>query len=301
MIMPSYSRSYLGHPTSKVRQSNGWVASNGIEVKASSTDSSMGSLLCHGLPPTGPTNPVVAVCMSVNRIYVVSRKTSHRFVSPRSVLLHKCSVVVCNLNEGKEVSSADHKTVEKVNLSQIQEDEIINEIRGGNRVLLKDLYVRHQGEFITWICKKYRIDTYLAKEIYQGAFTAFYYNIREGKLTTLKSKVKTYLFSIGKNQLLDRFKAEKKIVSAPDLMAEQPSIDHQIMSRYEHIHLKSKMEVLLEKIGDPCHTVLELFYFKHYSMEAIADHMNYKSKQIAAKRKFLCLQQMRNMLQENEA
>ena len=41
-----------------------------------------------------------------------------------------------------------------------------------------------------------------------------------------------------------------------------------------------------------------MFYLKGYALDAIAGEMNYKSDQIAAKRKFICLKQMRVLLVE---
>ena len=55
--------------------------------------------------------------------------------------------------------------------------------------------------------------------------------------------------------------------------------------------------MLLQKIGEPCKTVLDLFYLQGYALDAIAVEMEYKNEQVVAKRKFICLQQMRNLLQ----
>ena len=43
-----------------------------------------------------------------------------------------------------------------------------------------------------------RADQDEAAEVYQKAFTIFYFNIRDGKLTELSASLETYLFGIGK-------------------------------------------------------------------------------------------------------
>ncbi|NND32162.1 MAG: sigma-70 family RNA polymerase sigma factor [Saprospiraceae bacterium] len=176
------------------------------------------------------------------------------------------------------------------------EQNTIERIKLGDRVFLKDLYQRHRQEFTTWVKRQYRVDESYAAETYQNAFTALYYNVREGKLQVLTSQIKTYLFAIGRNQLRDRLKSDRKFVDLSEDFEFQGVADHDIMEKYEKSHIKDLVSKLLIKIGEPCETVLKLYYFKHFSMEAIAAHMNYKSEQIAAKRKFICLKQIREIM-----
>jgi RNA polymerase sigma-70 factor (ECF subfamily) len=174
--------------------------------------------------------------------------------------------------------------------------DAISSIKSGNRVFLKHLYEKHRSEFVTWLKKTYGVDLDLATEIYQRAFTALYYNVREGKLVVLTSSIKTYLFAIGRNQLRDRYKSEKKYQESIDGFEEVLESDDSIMNKYEQNELKEKITALLERIGEPCNTVLQLYYFQHFAMDAIAQRMNYKTEQIAAKRKFLCLKQIRDII-----
>ncbi|MDH3244560.1 MAG: sigma-70 family RNA polymerase sigma factor, partial [Saprospiraceae bacterium] len=142
----------------------------------------------------------------------------------------------------------------------------------------------------------YNLDKIKAVEIYQEAFTALYYNVREGKLVRLTSSLKTYLFAIGKNILRDHFKREKRFRHGSDEWQVAEQLDHSIMEKYEQSDMKELVDIALKKIGEPCKTVLKLFYFRHFSMDAIAKELNYKTEQIAAKRKHICLKQMRTLV-----
>lgn len=176
---------------------------------------------------------------------------------------------------------------------------IIEKINAGDREILKKLYDQHRGSFGFWAKKYYEISDDEIGEIYQKAFIALYYNVREGKLTELSSSLKTYLFSIGKNllreQMKDRFRGMNDINE--EVLAE--NIEVRITDKYENEHNKVLVRSLLEKIGEPCKTVLESFYFRQFSTEAIANKMEYKTREIAAKRKFICLQQLRALLALN--
>ncbi len=177
-----------------------------------------------------------------------------------------------------------------------RENNKLLQIQKGDRKLLKKLYEEYRSAFIAWTKKRYDVNDDLASEIYQKAFIAFYYNIREGKITALKSSLKTYLFAIGRNQLRDQFKMNKKFVDQPESADHDMPVDASVMKKYEQQDLKEKISQLLNTIGEPCRTVLTLFYFRHFSMEAIAEYMDYSSRTVAAKRKFICLKQLRGLI-----
>lgn len=185
-----------------------------------------------------------------------------------------------------------------MSVRQIHKDQnaLLTQIRSGNEQTLERLYDQHRGEFIMWLKKTYGSSEEDAIECYQRAFTAFYYNVKDRKVETLSSTVKTYLFGIGKNVFLkkgrDKFSQSERLDDKEFLGGADPDI-------MDHYDMEDKREIvrgLLDRIGEPCKTVLSLFYLKHYSVEAIAAAMNYKSERIVSKRKSICLTQMRKML-----
>ena len=176
--------------------------------------------------------------------------------------------------------------------------QLLHEIRIGTKDVLKKLYDDYREMFGKWAKNHYGCSEEEAGEAYQRAFITLYYNVKNGKLTELKSSIKTYLFAVGKNVLREQFKDKHAKMLPLEEEIYQQQIDASIMDQYEDNHTKSLVKRLLDRIGEPCKTVLDLFYFKQYSMEAIAAHQNYKTEQIAAKRKFICLKQLRALLLE---
>ena len=177
---------------------------------------------------------------------------------------------------------------------------VLSKIRSGDRTYLRDIYEKQRPEFMLWISKYYQCDDETAAEVYQQAFITMFYNIKDGKLTELKSSLKTYLFAIGKNLLRDQFKITQRRQEILEVAIESQELDTEIIDRYEQSDKKEVVKQLMAKIGEPCRTVLELFYFKNYAMDAIAAQMDYKTEQIAAKRKFICLKQMRNLMLDTQ-
>lgn len=180
--------------------------------------------------------------------------------------------------------------------SQDSGNSLSARIRTGERIFLRQLYEQYRSEFGLWIRKNFPCDEDMAADVYQQAFTTMYYNVKEGKLTELRSSLKTYLFSIGKNLLRDHFKIDSRRKEILEVAVDIQEIDHGIMERYEQSGMKETVRNLLQRIGEPCRTVLDLYYLRGYAMEAIANRMDYKTEQIVAKRKFICLKQMRAIL-----
>jgi RNA polymerase sigma-70 factor (ECF subfamily) len=179
--------------------------------------------------------------------------------------------------------------------------DLLKKIMSGDRVLLRKLYEQFRTEFRLWLTRNYQCDDDMIADIYQQAFTTLYYNIKDGRLTELTSSIKTYLFAIGKNLLRDHYKVSTRRREILEVAIDNNDIDFGILEHYEQAETKETVRSLLSRIGEPCKTVLELFYLKGFAMDAIANEMNYKTEQIAAKRKFICLRQMRELLLESES
>jgi len=176
-------------------------------------------------------------------------------------------------------------------------EKLLTEIRQGNRLVMRAIYEDYRGMFERWARKHYQCDDDLIVEAYQQAFIAFYSNVKEGRLSKLDASIKTYLFAIGKNTLRSLLK-DKHRKMIPLENHHDELVDTSILDSYHDEYTKQLINNLLTQIGEPCKTVLELYYMKNYTMESIAHHMGYKTEQIAAKRKFICLRQLKELMIE---
>lgn len=59
---------------------------------------------------------------------------------------------------------------------------------------------------------------------------------------------------------------------------------------------RRKLAQTINAMGDPCKTILTLFYWERNSMEAIAAKTGYKNEQGAKKKKYLCLEKLKKQL-----
>jgi len=182
------------------------------------------------------------------------------------------------------------------------DNQILESIKRSEPKVLEKLYDDIRQPFLVWASQLYQCETEDAVEIYQKAYTILYMNVRNGKLTSLTSSVKTYLFSIGKNLFREKFRNKhNRLVNIDDVSnttSFNAEVDAHVLDAYESTHQKELVRKLLAEIGDPCSTLLELMFIKGYSAEAVVREMNYSDERVVRKRKSLCLKKMREMVAE---
>ena len=176
----------------------------------------------------------------------------------------------------------------------MSENLIIEEIKSGNREELAKVYRAYRSEFIAWITSHYSCSREDAREVYQVSILILYENILSNKLKQLNGSIKTYLFAIGKNKFLEFKKADKRLNREVD--AGDYGIDE--ITNLEQVEKEQSlvlMERSLSKLGDPCKSLLELYYFHNKSMEEIAGEMNYKNRATAKNLKCKCMARLREI------
>lgn len=185
-----------------------------------------------------------------------------------------------------------------------KENQILDAIKKGDPKVLEALYDQNRQPFLVWASQLYQCDTEDAVEIYQKAYTILYMNVRNEKLTTLTSSIKTYLFSIGKNLFREKFRDKhNRLVNLDDVSntnAVQNHVDTNILDDYQNQHQKELVRNLLTEIGNPCKKLLELMFIQGYSAEAVVREMGYSDERVVRKRKSLCLKKLREMVAEKK-
>jgi len=171
---------------------------------------------------------------------------------------------------------------------------VIEQIRNGDTTQLEIIYKSHKFEFISWLTNKFNCSEEEARDVYQFAVMTLYENIRNERLSELSSSIKTYLFAIGKHKILEEKKASVKFIpKLDDQIADIPEVGRWDDEMYEES--LQLVETCLEKLGEPCKSLLELYYYHSMSMEEIADRMNYKNRFTAKNLKYKCINRLRRI------
>ena len=172
----------------------------------------------------------------------------------------------------------------------------LDKVRKGDEDIIKELYREHREQFLKWVQFQYNLDSDSAADIFQWSIVIFYENIASGKLTTLTSSVKTYLYSIGKNKAMESIRMGKRMQKTEikdDLLAftmEEEEDDEEFKA------LVRVMYDALQKIGDPCKMLLEKFYFEGLKLDELLGIMKYANKDTLKTKKYKCIQRLKKLM-----
>ena len=173
--------------------------------------------------------------------------------------------------------------------------DLLESIAQGDLSGFETAYVSYRDEFIMWANKNYYCDFDEARDIYQATVIQFYENVRSGKLTTLTSDLKTYLFAIGKNKIREQRQAGQRF---RDMQSRYEAPD-ETDDKAEREALYLKVEGSLTELGDPCKRLLELYYYYKKSLAEIAETLSYKNTDTVKNLKYKCLGRLRKVYRQN--
>lgn len=168
----------------------------------------------------------------------------------------------------------------------------LEQLKKGNLKVLDKIYLEYKTEFI-YFSKKFNQDEETSLDVFQDCMIVLYENVHYGKLNSLKSSLKTYLFSIGKyklyrinreNQKMNEEWAAEYQKDAADLLEDEIS--------EERMGLIKKA---FDQLGKKCRQLLELFYFRGFDLEEIRNEMGLVNTNTAKSQKSRCLSHLRKL------
>lgn len=176
---------------------------------------------------------------------------------------------------------------------------MLDAIRNGDDRALQRLYAEHRESFMQWFQRSYGLSDEDSKDLFQHAIVVFYSNLRSGKIVSLKSSPKTYLYGIGKNLAREWKRKTTQESTAISKLLEQQFEGHQ--STEEKARYESnvrRMYLALNRLGDPCKSILKFFYLDRQSMENIAVLLGFKNAETVKSKKYKCLKRLKSIVQK---
>ncbi len=169
----------------------------------------------------------------------------------------------------------------------ISEVAIIEAIRMGSEKILFNLYDEYRNEFIGWAVTNNQLSVDAAKDIFQNTIISFHQNIKEGKFDGSSSTLKTYLFSIGKNNVRQHFRASKNMFLQDEINEHTLTVVEE-----ENTQIRDLVRSAIRSIGERCKSILILFYERGFDMESIAIELGFKNRDVAKKSKYECMKKL---------
>ncbi|MFC3198599.1 RNA polymerase sigma factor [Parapedobacter deserti] len=133
-----------------------------------------------------------------------------------------------------------------------------------------------------------------AKDIFQEAVIVLYEKVRQGDFK-LSSGLKTYIYSVCRRLWLKQLGSNVRTLHDVSSYEEVISVEDDL-TRHLEIDLQlSLMEQALDKLGEPCRTIIHDFYILNLSMQDICNKFGYTNADNAKNQKYKCLQRLKKL------
>lgn len=175
------------------------------------------------------------------------------------------------------------------------DNNIIKSIRDGDYKEVVTFYDLYKKDFVRWAISKFPVTKDDALDIFQDTMIALIKNIRKGKIEKFDYSVKSYIYAIGRNLLLNKVKFEKRYDNEIDESTAEKIAQEVLVFPDKAEHNTQLIDQLLYKLGEPCYTILKLFYYHNYSLESIAREIGSKTANVARAQKARCIKTLKDM------
>lgn len=176
----------------------------------------------------------------------------------------------------------------------MQDEKIIYDFKERNTEALQYVYKRYRGDFIKWALFRFTIEEETAEDVFSDAIIDMYQNVLNGKyIKAANVSLKTYLFEIGKNKILNIVNRNKMAGNHLKIIGLQQGMgSYDVFDKERTVEMSIKVKELMQMIDEKCRRVLSLFYFHNLSMSDIASEMDFKNEDVAKNKKLKCLKKL---------
>jgi|WetSurMetagenome_2_1015567.scaffolds.fasta_scaffold35717_4 RNA polymerase sigma factor (sigma-70 family) len=179
----------------------------------------------------------------------------------------------------------------------MHDEKIVSDFKNHDMSALQYVYQTYRKDFIKWASFKYTIEAEVAEDVFSDAVIDVYHNVlAERYHKTEKASLKSYLFEIGKNKILNILNRQKISDTHLKIIAnQQDKTYNNIFETNKNQEITSKVKELMDLIDEKCQKVLTLFYYHSLSMDDIAAEMNFKNEDVAKNKKLKCLRKLQQL------
>ena len=179
-------------------------------------------------------------------------------------------------------------------MSTLEEDLILLEgIAAEDRNSVEQLYRQHYIMIQTMVLANAGTKDDAA-DLFQETVIVLYEKIKNGSFE-LNCLLKTFLYSIARRLWLKKLQQQQRYISQPDGLEETVPVEDEIEN---HLKLQNDffiMESAMNKVGEPCKSLLQAYYLQKKHMNVIAQEFGYTNADNAKTQKYKCLVRLKKL------
>lgn len=176
--------------------------------------------------------------------------------------------------------------IEQEILSGLRQPEIEQAVRA--------LYMQYFESILTQICVNggSRDD---GADIFQESVLILIDKVKRGQFRG-ESSIKTFLQAIARNLWLHELRTRSRRNNREQHYVDNSvEMEIQAQSFTDQVNT-SALEMVMEKVGDPCRKILRGIYYENKSMKELLLDFNYENEQVLRNRKSRCMKKLKELI-----
>ena len=178
------------------------------------------------------------------------------------------------------------------------DDALIAAIRSGDERALAHLYRLHWPMVSHFVLQNSGSEDD-AQDVYQEGVMVFYEKVRDGSLE-LSCQIKTYLYAVCRRLWLKRLTSKSRFgVRLLDDEEHAPYLntgaEDDLLAAEEQDRRFATLGEALDRLGEPCRSLVEGFYLLDKSMQELTAAFGYTNADNAKNQKYKCLVRLKKL------
>lgn len=179
------------------------------------------------------------------------------------------------------------------------DQEIVDRISRGDYDVIQSIYRLYYPQIEKLVVQNNGSEEE-AKDVFQEAVLVLYERITKGGFL-LKSRLQTFLYAVCRRMWLKQISRGQTSYMISDISDYEETLiqDEDLKNHEEEEQQFQQMEDALDKLGEPCKSLLTEFYVKGKTMLEISDQFGYTNANNAKTQKYKCLQRLKKIYFES--
>lgn len=137
-----------------------------------------------------------------------------------------------------------------------------------------------------------------AEDVFQDALIILFNKSKQVQFV-LTSSINTYLFSVSRLIWLEELRKKNRQLNAQVSIKEEFYDNDQLQYEVEADAKLKQAQSAVEKLGEKCRQLLEMFYHQKKSMKDIAKNLGFATEKVAKNQKYRCIEKAKEFLRTN--
>lgn len=170
----------------------------------------------------------------------------------------------------------------------------------GERDAVAEIYRLYRPMLVKWVLSRGGKEED-ADDVFQDVLMVLYDKAKSPEFC-LTCKLSTYLFAISKRLWYKKLEKANTITYINDDEDGNFGLfyDDDVAVHIEKEKAYAHLDVALNKLGEPCSSLLKAFYMESKSMQDIASDFNYTNAENAKTQKYKCLMRLKKLFFDNK-